>query len=206
MKSLFTFILFTAFASNSFAAEVAIKSGTILNHTIFQTTDNPTNFDRVLENFNQGVEPTFAEATGWWTGRCYSPSSPNTPSGSMLAVETRTETVGENHGPLFPPITKVTDNLAFIVHGNPTPAEFFDNISDSVRAEVASLLASEAFRSIVAYSANNSLSADNTAGNLHFAVKKNGDFLYGLSTIIADSDSSKKDAIYEVCYFFRKIN
>jgi hypothetical protein len=154
-----------------------------------------------MGKFNQGTMPEFDSMIGWWTGRCYNVNTPNTAEGMMLAAATNTLTEGGDNGPDFPPIVRTVQNMGFITYGGTARADFFDNLAETERNEIARFLATDTFKNIIAIAADGSINAD--GGSLRYTIRKFGDHFYGQATHLTGTDMGK---VYEACYFFRKIN
>jgi hypothetical protein len=203
VKALIVLGLFLGFSSDSLAEELAPLS--IGMTRVLSLTDpalGQPKFNQNLDNYQIGTMPAFSDVIGWWSGRCYTSNLDDQAEGVLLAA-TETTTVEKSWFPWVDPTIHVVQNMAFIVHGNNRPADYFDNISESLKYEINTFLSSGDYKRIVAFTSDGSINADGS--DSRFSIRKHGDIIYGTVLSLEDVKNSQFN-VYESCVFPKKIN
>lgn len=166
---------------------------------MLQGTSSP--YAEIQGMFAVAQLPTESEVMGLRSGRCFSQGEPSTARANLLAgIQKRIE---GNGGPLFPPKTEF--KIVSVVNSGSGPADYFDQMSPSVRQQLTTFLDGD-LRSIgEGRVESGSLVSTNESGNLAFRVRKSGDYLLMLSTIMKDTSDQKVGDVYAACYYFKLV-
>lgn len=156
-----------------------------------------TRFDDLASRFNVGFAASRESSEGWYSGRCYSSSAPNTAVGNILITETRT--APGNEGPIFDrPVTKF-----FVVgrgsNGYGAAPEYFDNMTPAQMAEVQAWVDQNFHNANIseAYEYGNSYATDYY--RTRWESRTDRQFHFVRTTDLGNGNA------YAYCYFFKKV-
>ena len=175
-------------------------TSTLLQTHPFTWAPSSTSLGKIRQKYTQGHAPNRKEATGWFSGRCFSSLDPNTPENGILIGQFDGHNDG---GPLFPSHFQIR---AAHTEDYRAPSDYYDNLTQDKIADLTMLLASTHVTDAILD--KNSLMSNNGKDNIRYRIRKNGPYLILRASVIKDNlydlHINSGEADY-YCYYFNKV-
>lgn len=163
-------------------------------------------FDMLTSYFQTGDLPTPTQLAGNWSGRCYSKTNEK-PQASLLTAHEVTHTSNQSEGPLFPPEVSKTFNLATVQsYGLGDAPDLFDSMGPRLKVMLNSFLLSSEFKDLVSSVEDRSLVSRNEQANAKYVVRKYQNYFLVQLLVLQDVANFKSGDIYQICYYFKKVD
>lgn len=179
------------------------KSVNILNDNekstpfpFFMGTEAERPYDRLVQLYWNGFQPSVDELNGWHTGRCYRQDSIQATNALLILIEEG----DSNGGPLFPGGT----NKILVIENRSQPSDYYDVITQEKSYNIMDVIRNAKDHITLVSNYQNSLYSYNLNAKIQYNVKKYYDYS-GQSYFINKNVVTTSGETIDMCYFFRRV-